>query len=180
MTVPPGTARGPQDPPSLRRVLRDVPTPVAVVCTADGRRPAGATVGSFVSVSLDPPLVAWFAMRPSSTLDAVRRSGCFAVNVLTEDQGDLAEAFARLSGDRFRGVSGRPGRSGNPHLDGALVVLDCDLEEVRRIGDHDIVLGRVTRAVSRRPDAEPLVFAGGGFRALAAGTVGRAEAAVPA
>lgn len=150
----------------LRRAARHVPTPVAVVCTTDGPRPVGATIGSFVTVSLDPPLVAWFALRPSMTLDAVRRSGSFAVNVLAEDQADLAAQFAVPSAHRFRNVPWQPGVTGNPHLERVVVVLDCDLHDVVTLGDHEMVVGRVTSATTEQPGAEPLVFSGGRFREL--------------
>ena len=61
------------DPRRLRQALRHVPTAVTVVCTLDGQVPVGHTIGSFVSASLDPPLVGYFAMRSSATLGAVRR-----------------------------------------------------------------------------------------------------------
>ncbi len=85
-------------PRLLRTVLGHVPTSVAVVCTLDGHEPVGHTVGSFVSVSLDPPLVGYFAMRWSGTLAAVRRSGVFSVNVLAEDQVALGRVFAEPLG----------------------------------------------------------------------------------
>lgn len=154
------------DPGRLRWVLSEVPTSLAVVCAMDGPRPVGATIGSFVSVSLDPPLVAWFAMRPSSTLGVVRRSGSFSVNLLADDQADLCAVFASRAADRFRGVAWRSGPVGDPHLDGALVVLDCDVDTLQVIGDHEMVVGRVTRGTGRRPDAGPLVFSGGGCHGL--------------
>lgn len=166
---PPDTAESPPDvvdPRRLRQVLGHVPTSVSVVCTMDGPDPAGATIGSFVSVSLDPPLVAYFAMRSSSTLSAVRRAGVFSVNVLAEDQAELSEVFARGTADRFRGVRWERGPGGSPHLDGALVVLDCDVDGVVAVGDHEMVVGRVTRVTAQRPGVEPLVFARGRFRGL--------------
>lgn len=151
------------DPRRLRHVLGQVPTSLAVVTTMNGPDPAGSTVGSFVSVSLDPPLVAWFAMRSSSTLGAVRDHGAFSVNVLAADQADLGEVFARRSVDRFRGVRWWVGASGTPHLDGALVVLDCDVDAMVTLGDHEMVVGRVTSAIVPRPGVEPLVFVRGRF-----------------
>ena len=69
-------------------------TAVTVVCTLDGRVPVGHTIGSFVSASLHPPLVGYFAMRSSATLRVVRRTGVFSVNVLGEHQVELARVFA--------------------------------------------------------------------------------------
>ena len=154
------------DPQHLRRVLRRVPTSLAVVTTMDGASPAGCTIGSFVSVSLDPPLAAYFAMRSSSTLAAVRRRQAFSVNVLADDQADLAAVFSGRSANRFRGVRWQPGPGGTPHLDGALVVLDCELHDVVTLGDHEMVVGRLTGASVTRPGIQPLVLGGGRVREL--------------
>jgi len=83
----------PSQPRSLRQVLRHVPTSVTVVCALDGNVPVGHTIGSFVSVSLDPPLVGYFAMRSSRTLGVVRRTGEFSVNVPGGPQGGRARVF---------------------------------------------------------------------------------------
>lgn len=165
----PGDLPGMAGTPSLRQVLAPVPTSLAVVCTMDGSHPVGVTIGSFVSVSLDPPLVAYFAMRSSATLRAVQRASAFSVNVLAEDQADLAEVFARRAADRFHGVRWHVGPGGSPHLDGALVVLDCELDSVTTVGDHEMVVGRTTGVAAVRPGAGPLVFALGRFHALTRG-----------
>jgi chloramphenicol-sensitive protein RarD len=151
----------------LREVLGHAATCVTVVSTLDGQDPVGCTVGSFVSVSLDPPLVGWFAMQSSATLAAITRSGTFSVNVLAEDQSDLAQRFAHRTGDRFHGLRWEPGIAGSPHLHGALAVIDCALHRVLTVGDHELVLGRVTGATVDHSDAGPLLFAGGRYRALA-------------
>jgi 3-hydroxy-9,10-secoandrosta-1,3,5(10)-triene-9,17-dione monooxygenase reductase component len=151
---------------ALRQVLRSVPTSVAVVCTLRDATPAGHTIGTFVSVSLDPPLVGYLAMPGSETLEAVRRSRAFSVNVLGAHQAELGRRFAQRSSDRpdrFAGVAWRPGPNGCPHLPGAVALLDCDLHDVLTVGDHELVLGLVTAATTPSPDGPPLVFSGGRF-----------------
>ncbi len=150
----------------LREALAHVPTSVVVVTTMDGTEPVGSTIGSLVSVSLDPPLVAYFAMKTSSTLRAVRRARAFSVNVLAGGQDELARAFARSREERFRSVAWTRGPGGMPHLDGALMALDCHLEEVLTVGDHEMVVGRVIGLTAARPSLEPLVFARGTLRGL--------------
>ena len=154
---------------ALRQVLRSVPTSVAVVCTLTDATPVGHTIGTFVSVSLDPPLVGYLAMPGSETLEAVRRSGAFSANVLGAHQAELGWRFAQRSSDRpdrFAGVAWRPGPNGCPHLPGAAAVLDCDLHDVLSVGDHELVLGRVCAASTASPAGPPLVFSGGRFTTL--------------
>ena len=158
------------DPRLVRQALRHVPTAVTVVCTLDGRVPVGHTIGSFVSASLHPPLVGYFAMRSSTTLGVVRRTGAFSVNVLGEHQVELARVFAHRSGEPFDGVRWERGTHGRPHLVGAVAVLDCDVDQVLAIGDHELVIGRVVAVTVPTPDPDPLLFAGGRFRALSRST----------
>src|SRR5438094_8659059 len=79
----------------LREVMRRFPAPVAAVTTAlEGER-FGLTVGSLVSLSLEPPLVGISIGKDSSSHEPLRRSGGWAVSLLSGDQRALAQHFAR-------------------------------------------------------------------------------------
>jgi 3-hydroxy-9,10-secoandrosta-1,3,5(10)-triene-9,17-dione monooxygenase reductase component len=107
------------DPLQFRRVLGYFPTGVTVVtaCTAQGR-PVGVTIGSFSSVSLDPPLVGFLPMINSDRWPEIRTTGVFCVNVLAADQGELCWQFARTTVEEpFDGVEWRPSTAtGSPIL----------------------------------------------------------------
>lgn len=105
--------------------------------------PAGFSVQSFVSLSLDPPLIAVCPAKGGSSWPKVRSSGSFGINVLAADQKDLCGCFARSGGDKFAGRSWSRGISGSPILDGALSFIDCRLETEHEAGDHTIAVGRV-------------------------------------
>jgi flavin reductase (DIM6/NTAB) family NADH-FMN oxidoreductase RutF/DNA-binding IclR family transcriptional regulator len=147
----------------FRQVLGNFPTGVAVV-TAMGtdKAPAGMAVGSFTSVSLDPPLVAFFPDRSSTSWPRIQAAGSFCVNILGADQETVCRTFAVRGGDKFAELSWRPAGSGAPILDGVVAWIDCTLEAVHPGGDHWIVLGRVT-ALDVARDALPLVFFQGGY-----------------
>ena len=151
--------------PSLRDVLRLVPTSVSIVCTLDDGDPVGHTVGSFSSISLDPPLVGYFAMRTSATLAAIRRHGAFSVNVLGDREADLARLYSRRPSERFASTRWAPGPRGCPHLAGAVAVIDCDVHQVLAVGDHDLVVGRVVDATTS-VEKDPLIHVGSRFRQL--------------
>lgn len=151
------------DPSEFRNVLGHFPTGVVVVTTLDAsREPQGMTIGSFASVSLDPPLVAFMAKRTSKTAELVRRSELFAVNVLGADQEDLCRAMAASEADRFRTVDWTPGGRGVPLLAGCTAWVECSVAAVHAAGDHDIVIGRVHRLGVHR-SSPPLVFFRGGY-----------------
>ncbi|MGV9282810.1 flavin reductase family protein [Streptomyces sp. NPDC003730] len=136
-------AEVPVSPGTLRGVLREVPTAVTVVTATTGGRPAGLTVGSFVSVSLEPPLIGIFVDEKSSSWPQMMHAATFTVNVLSGGQQELCARFATSGGDKFAGLALRTSPSGNPLLPGVAAWLDCRVEEIRKLGDHHFALARV-------------------------------------
>jgi flavin reductase (DIM6/NTAB) family NADH-FMN oxidoreductase RutF/DNA-binding IclR family transcriptional regulator len=164
MSVPVGESP-PQDfdAARFRQVLGHYPTGVTVVTAAgvDGT-PVGMAVGSFTSVSLDPPLVAFFPEKTSSTFPKIRASGSFCVNVLSAHQEGACRAFAMRGHERFKDVRWRAAASGSPILEGVVAWIDCDIETIEDLGDHHLVVGRV-RALHIENPALPLMFFRGGY-----------------
>lgn len=147
----------------FRRVLASYPTGVTVITAiAEDGAPAGMAVGSFTSVSLDPPLVAFLPDKSSTSFPKIRTASSFCVNVLAADQEALCRAFAVRGGDKFAGVPWSPTRSGAPRLDGVAAWIDCEFESIQEAGDHYFVLGRV-RDLDARGERLPLVFFQGGY-----------------
>lgn len=160
------------DSKQFRTVLGHFPTGVTIVSGMAGDTPTGFTVGSFTSVSLDPPLVGFLPMITSDTWAAIAPSGAFCVNVLSRHQADLCWSFAKSGTEtsRFNDVQWRPGPTGSPIIERAVAWIDCTVEQVYEMGDHYFVLGRVV-ALDADPDGDgdgphPLLFfrgALGGF-----------------
>lgn len=145
------------DPAQFRSVLGHYPTGVCVVTgKPDGDRAAGLVIGTFTSVSLDPPLVGFFAGKWSTSWPRMRPSGRFCVNVLGADQLDLARRFSAPADDKFEGISHSTSRHGLPILDGAVAAIECDVADEREAGDHYMILGRVI-ALDILRAADPLL-----------------------
>ena len=111
------------DPAQFRRVLGHYPTGVAAITSqgADGA-PLVLVVGTFTSVSLDPPLVGFLPTRESYSWAAIRETGHFAVNVLGADQAALCGQLAGR-GDKFAGVDYTLSQRGLPLVAVALVTI---------------------------------------------------------
>lgn len=93
----------------FREVLAHFGSGVVVITSIDSSgAPVGMTVGSFTSISIEPPLVGFFAGHNSTTLPHVLGNSEFCVNVLSEDQHSLARVFARSGSDKFEGVDWTP------------------------------------------------------------------------
>ena len=94
----------PDDPAWFRHVLGHYPTGVTVATAmTSGNAPVGMVIGSFTSVSLDPPLVAFLPGRSSTTWPQIMASGAFCVNVLSAgQQGAVAGGCGRADDCRGR------------------------------------------------------------------------------
>jgi flavin reductase (DIM6/NTAB) family NADH-FMN oxidoreductase RutF len=154
----------------FRQVLGHFPTGVVVVAAIDDSgQPAGMTVGSFTSVSLDPPMVAFLPDKASTSFPRIASAPSFCVSVLSYDQEDICRAFAAKGGDKFASIRWSPGPSGAPVLDGAVAWIDCEIETVHEAGDHLIVVGRVLNlGVGGGSLAAPLLFHRGGYARVGA------------
>lgn len=154
------------DSVTFRRVLGHYPTGVCVVSAAQAdAAPVGMVVGSFTSVSLDPPLVAFFPAKASRSWPQIEAIGRFCVNVLAADQGALSRQIAAPGPDKFAGISHRVSPNGSPILDDVVAWIDCTLDAVHEAGDHYIVLGRVVALGVERPE-RPLLFFQGNYGAF--------------
>lgn len=150
-------------PAVLRSVLGNFATGVTVMTTvAENGDRVGMTVSSFNSLSLDPPLILWSIGLGAPSRAVFSRSAHFAVNVLRDDQADIAFQFAKPSKDKFHGIACETGLNGLPVLSDALATFECEMHERVEGGDHEIYLGRVMRARSAA-EGEPLVYHRGGF-----------------
>jgi len=139
----------------LRAAMRRFPSGIAVLTL---RRPYGVTVGSLVSVSLDPPLVSVSIGLDAQAHELVREEAGFALNLLADDQEALAQHFARSAPPiaLFERVTVRDGARG-PLLDGALAWIECAIASEHRAGDHTIFVGAVERVELGR-DGDALAY----------------------
>lgn len=147
------------DSKQFRSVLGNLPTGVVIVSGVDvSGQPQGVTIGSFVSISLDPPLVGFFQGLTSKTWPAIAASGSFCANVLAHDQGELCWRFAKEAEGRFDGVDWSPATSGSPKIAGSLAHIDCTIESSSQVGDHLFIVGRVQNLEATNDAKSAMVF----------------------
>jgi Conserved protein/domain typically associated with flavoprotein oxygenases, DIM6/NTAB family len=154
---------GPVDADRFRRTLAVHAAGVVVITAQCEGVPVGLTATSFSSVSLNPPLVSFYVDRSSTTWPRLRAADHFAVNVLTDDQSELAARFARKGVDRFAPPTRwRPGPLGAPLLQDVSAHLVCLPYDTIDVGDHILVVGLVAEAEVHRP-GNPLLYQRGRF-----------------
>ena len=147
----------------LRSLLRRFPAGVAVVTVDVREERLGLTVGSLVSLSLEPPLVGVSIRREAALHELLREAGAFSVSLLAAGQEDVAAHFARGVPPiaLWVGVETRPG-TGAPLLAGALGWLECRVAGEWEAGDHTLFAGEVVR-VEAGVVAPPLLYLDGRY-----------------
>ncbi|OOG58002.1 flavin reductase [Polaromonas sp. C04] len=128
----------------LRQVMAQYPTGVvAITSLSRDDRPQGMLVGSFMSLSLEPPLVTFMVALTSSTWPALKQSERIGISILAHDQQEICKKLSRSAAERFSGVDWKLSSHGSPVIDGAVASIDCEIAEVHRGGDHEIVVCRM-------------------------------------
>lgn len=148
----------------FKDALGRFPTGVTIVSTYDALgQPAGLTVSSFNSVSLNPPLVVWSLKQTSQSVAVFEQCERYVIQVLAADQLDLAMQFASgTNAERFANQSLAPCPGGTPRL-----AVDCaawfECYNRHRFceGDHVVLIGQVENCAHlERP---PLIYHGGNY-----------------
>lgn len=133
------------------------PTPVTIVTAATDAGPQGIVIGSFVSVSLEPPLVGFFVGKWTRMWQPMNQADAYCVNILAEDQAGLSKLFITHGIDRFGESGWEAAGNGAPGLDGAVAWIEADPYSITDAGDHDLVLLQVT-GLRAGGGSDPLVY----------------------
>lgn len=117
------------------------------------------TVGSLVSLSLDPPLVGVGVSKQAAMHELLRPTERFALSLLAGDQEAVAQHFARgvppLA--HWHGIATRESPPGPPLIEDALGWLHCEARAEHPAGDHTFFVAEVVAAEAGR-SAPPLVY----------------------
>ncbi|MGZ4662652.1 MAG: flavin reductase family protein [Arthrobacter sp.] len=149
-------------PAHYRQVLGKLPTGVtAITGINDDDEKLGLVVGTFQSLSLDPPLVMFCVDKSSSSWPKLRKLQKFTANILSDDQISICRSLSRKGPQKFEGLPCTAGPLGTPHLDGATAYIDCVVTAEVVVGDHYMVVGAVTSMEEGSGDA--LLFRAGKF-----------------
>jgi flavin reductase (DIM6/NTAB) family NADH-FMN oxidoreductase RutF len=161
-----GEYRTGHDPRTLRDALGCFATGVTVVTCLDSEgAPAGLTVNSFTSVSLEPPLLLVCLQKEAASAGPLTSAANFAINVLQTQQQPASITFSTRVEDRFGSTPWSCGEAGAPILKDSLGVFECERYAVYDGGDHHILVGQVVKA-SFDGSLDPLLYFRGRYRRL--------------
>lgn len=151
------------DPKTFRNVMGHYPTGVAIVT---GRANDGdllaMVVGTFSSVSLDPPLVSFMPMKSSKTFARMRECSSLCINIVGGEQEEEMLGIARRWENKLDGVDWYMSPSGDPVLKNAIAWIDTSISSIIEAGDHWITLCEVHDMDITNP-VSPLLFFQGGY-----------------
>ena len=139
------------------------------ICVLGAKREDGAlfgmTVNSFTSVSLEPPLILVCLGTYTPRTQEIIKAEHFSISILNEQQRNISQHFAKPGEGLVMDQGWSTGANGAPLIDQALASLECDIESTHMAGDHQIVIGQVTKIVSQ-PEQNPLLYFQGKYRTL--------------
>jgi flavin reductase ActVB len=148
-----------------RSLFRRWPAGVSVVVAeVDGRR-AGLTVSSLASLSLEPRLIGISIALDASLHELLREAGEWAVSLLSGEQGELAQHFAR-SVPPIALWNGIDVRDDDPRLlSGAVGWIVARTVDQFRTGDHTFFVGEIQSLEEGSADTS-LAYVHRGYRSL--------------
>ena len=165
MTVALGVARPPEalDPITFRNACGAFATGVTIITCRLADHDHGMTANAFMSISLDPPMVAVSIAKTAKMLPLIESAGRFAVSVLASGTEDLAMHFAGRPQDGI--IEPLRDLDGLPVAKHAAAIFATYVDQAVDAGDHVIFVGRVS-ALEADAEAQPLTFHKGRFGKL--------------
>jgi flavin reductase (DIM6/NTAB) family NADH-FMN oxidoreductase RutF len=139
------------DEAAKKTVLRQFPYGLYVVTVMAEGEDHGMTANWLTQAAFEPPMLVVALENDAKTLTMIREARAFAVNVLAEDQRELAARLGRSSQKRphkLAEIAHRPGPvTGSPILKGGILGwVECRLVTTMPAGDHTLALGEILEA----------------------------------
>jgi flavin reductase (DIM6/NTAB) family NADH-FMN oxidoreductase RutF len=143
----------------FKGVFRHHPAGVAVITAVVDGQPVGFTATSVISVSADPPLLAFAVDSGSSAWRALAVARTLVVNFLTAAQVDVAARFATSGIDRFATTEWSPLPTGEPVLTGDAAWVRGEVVQRTAVG-HSVLVSvlALESVVAPEQPSAPLVY----------------------
>lgn len=157
------------EPGIYKEVMGSFPSGVTIVTTLDPEgNLVGITASAFSALSIDPALVLFCPNYASDTYPVLRDSKRFAIHLLGAEQQAEAYAFAGKGKDKAKGIEYTLSELGNPLLNKATAIIECELWREYDGGDHAIIVGAVKNLILPPEPVTPMIYHRGKLGALPA------------
>lgn len=146
----------------LKGFNRQFITGVTVVTTIDDTgKPRGLAANSYVSISLEPPLVLVCVQKTTSTYSSLFKSTHLGINIMSNEQRDTLGVFASKGDDKFANLQWHEGPNGSPLLDGSAASIEAEIKERFQAKTHTVFIAKVKH--SEVAELAPMVYKAGRF-----------------
>lgn len=145
--------------------MRSLCSGVCIVTSAFSGERYGITATAVCSISASPPTLLVSINRENALADIIRKSNSFAVNVLGEDQAELAKDFSiRLKGElRFSTATWENGFDNAPILPSSAAIFECSVIQQHAINSHLVFYGLVENVNSNENKPISLIYGNGEY-----------------
>lgn len=149
------------DDVTFKNAMGQFATGVVVISGNRGGELVGFAAQSFVSLSVDPPMILFCPQKSSTSWPKVRPLRQFSINVLNQSQSELSEAFA-VPGE-VPIVKWHVTDRENPVIDQSIATIECLFDTEYEAGDHLIVVASVTDVHVHDDAMKPLLYFRGSY-----------------
>lgn len=148
----------------FRSAMRRLAATVNIITIRDTDRPMGMTATAVSSLTADPPSILVCVNQSASMHNLLVEAETFCVNILHQDQHDVARVFSdsKLREARFATGQWEHRSDAPPYLADAQAVLLCERRQLMTYATHTICIGAVCE-VHLRDDIDPLLYVDGRF-----------------
>lgn len=140
----------------FRETMRSLAGCVTVISTESDGDLFGFTATAVCSVCAEPATLLIAVNRTARTHAHIARKSAFAVNILAEDQSEIAAHFSRKTDNQFADIEHRITPLGIPVLADVAAHLDCVVDQIYDVGTHSVFIGRVVDSGSS--ERSPLMY----------------------
>lgn len=150
---------------SFKAVFRRHPAGVAVITLAVGERLIGLTATSVISVSADPPILAFSIDSRSSSWPPLAVATTVVINFLAASQVELSARFATKGIDRFADGGWTLLPTGEPVIDGSAAWMRGEIIQRTPVGRSYLISVLALESHQSEP-VVPLVYHDRGYHGV--------------
>lgn len=147
----------------FRDAMGKFATGITVVTSEYDGETIGMTVNAFMSISLEPKLIAISIDEKANMYNKLEQTWKFGVSILSEEQKDLSLIFAKQK-EKDREIP-IVMQDGVPVIEGSMATLSCDIRQTTKAGDHRIFIAEVTE-INIHDGLDPILYYGRKYRTI--------------
>ncbi len=147
----------------FRGAMRRLQSGVAIITATHENTDFGIVISALMSLSMDPPSLLVSLNKSASITTPLLANKKFCINLLSEDQKDFCNTFAKSSfEERFSDKSWKKNEDGIPFLPNSQAIIFCDAAANMEYGTHNIIVGNVAN-IHLKDEIAPLSYVDGKY-----------------